>query len=82
MDKLTYDKLTEIQGRMEAEMIESFLEAHEIDVELIQESIGHSIYPVTIDGLGCVQIFVPKDKILEARSLLKDFRDGLEQDEE
>jgi hypothetical protein len=57
-------------------MIESFLEAHGVDVELVQESIGHSAYPVTIDGLGLVQIFVPKNKIREARELLKIFQEG------
>ena len=51
MDKLTYEKLTEIQGRMEAEMIESFLEAHEIDVELIQESIGRNLHDSCGNGL-------------------------------
>jgi hypothetical protein len=76
MDQLTYEKLAEVFGRMEAEMIESLLEAEGIDVELVQESVGHSIYPVTVDGLGRVQIFVPKDKIHEAREWLKIYREG------
>jgi hypothetical protein len=78
MDPLKYEKLVEIQGRMDADVLESFLEANGIDVELIQESIGQSIYPVTIDGLGRVQVFVPKSKIKEARELLKIFRDNPE----
>ncbi|MGA2504859.1 MAG: hypothetical protein ABSG01_12285 [Anaerolineales bacterium] len=76
MDELTYEIVADVNGRPEAEMIESFLEAHGVDVELVQESIGHSAYPVTIDGLGLVQIFVPKNKIREARELLKIFQEG------
>jgi hypothetical protein len=77
MDTLKWEKLVEVQGRLEAELIESFLEANDVDVELVQESVGHSAFPVMVDGLGRVQIFVPKDKIIEARGLLKDFQDGI-----
>jgi hypothetical protein len=77
MDQLTYENLVEVNGRLEAEMLESYLEAQGIDVELIQESIGHSAYPVTVDGLGRVQIFVPREKITEAREWLKTFREGI-----
>jgi hypothetical protein len=74
MVDLKYERLVDIQGRMEADVLESFLEAHGIDVELIQESVGQSVYPVTIDGLGRVQVFVPKEKIMEAREFLKEFQ--------
>jgi hypothetical protein len=80
MDELTYEILAEVNGRPEAELIESFLEAHGVDVELVQESIGHSAYPVTIDGLGRVQIFVPKMKIIEAQELFKAYQDGIQQE--
>jgi len=80
MEQLTYEKLVETFGRLEAEMIESLLEAEGIDVELVQEAVGHSIYPVTVDGLGRVQIFVPKDKIREAREWLKTFREGIQEE--
>jgi hypothetical protein len=80
MDQLTYEKLTEVNGRLEAEMIESLLEAEGIDVELVQESIGHTIYPVNVDGLGRVQIFVPKDKVDEAREWLKMYREGIQEE--
>lgn len=73
MDDLKWKKIAEVQGRLDAELIESYLEAHGIDVELIQESIGHSIYPVTVNGLGRVQVFVPIEKVEEARELLGDF---------
>ncbi len=77
MEQLTYEKIVEINGRLEAEMIESLLEAEGIDVELVQESIGHSVYPVAVDGLGRVQIFVPKTKVNEAREWLKMYREGI-----
>jgi hypothetical protein len=76
MEEFKYQKLTEAQGRLEANMIESYLEAQGIDVELIQESIGQSSYAVTVDGLGRVQIFVPIAQMEEARDLLKILREG------
>jgi hypothetical protein len=80
MDELTYEVLAEVFGRMEAELIESLLEAEGIDVELVQESVGHSVYPVAVDGLGRVQIFVPKNKIEEAREWLKTYREGIQEE--
>jgi hypothetical protein len=73
--------LVEVQGRLEAELLESYLEANGVDVELIQESVGHSAFPVMIDGLGRVQIFIPKEKSQEARDLLKEYNEGLNQAE-
>ena len=58
MSEMKYEMLAEIYGRMEAELIKSYLEANEIDVELFQESIVQIIYPTTIDQLGKVQVFV------------------------
>jgi len=78
MEQLKYEVIVEVNGRLEAELIESLLEAEGIDVELVQESIGHSAYPVAVDGLGRVQIFVPKEKIPEAREWLKAYREGIE----
>ena len=74
MDELKYELLAEVYGRMEAELIKSYLEAHGIDVELFQESIGQNIYPTTIDSLGNVQIFVSKDKMEEAIELLAEIQ--------
>ncbi len=80
MDELKYEKVAEVTGRLEADLIESLLEAEGIDVELVQESIGHSSYAVMVDGLGRVQIFVPKEKALEAREWIKAYRDGIEEE--
>jgi hypothetical protein len=71
MDELKYELLAEVYGKMEAELIKSYLEAYGIDVELFQESVGQNIYPTTIDTLGNVQIFVSKDKIKDALELLE-----------
>jgi hypothetical protein len=73
MDELKWEVLTEVQGRLEAEFIKSYLEAQGIEVELFQESIGHHIYPITIDGLGRVQIFVSKNQAKEAKQLLEEY---------
>jgi hypothetical protein len=82
MEKMKYEKLTDLQGRLEANMVESYLEAQGIDVELIQESLGQSSYAVSVNGLGRVQVFVPKDQIEEARQLLKTFREGFKGQED
>jgi hypothetical protein len=81
MDTMKWEKLLEIQGRLEAELIESYLEANGVDVELIQESVGHSAFPVMVDGLGRVQIFVPKEKAREAHELLIAYNEGANQEE-
>ena len=71
MDELKWEVLIEVQGRLEAEFIKSYLEAQGIEVELFQESIGHHIYPITIDGLGRVQIFVAKEQAQAAKQLME-----------
>ena len=73
MEKMKYELLTELSSRLEADLLESYLEANGIDVELFQESVGHSAFPVTIDMLGHVQVFVPADKMKQARKLLDTF---------
>jgi hypothetical protein len=73
METLKYELLTEVNGRMQADLIQSYLEAEGISVELFQEAVGHHIYPVMIDGLSRVQIFVPKEQAADARQLLKAF---------
>jgi hypothetical protein len=78
MDKLKWELLTEVQGRLEAEFIKSYLGAAGIEIELFQESVGHHIYPVTIDGLGRVQLFVAKDQAKEAQKLLDEYNKSKE----
>ena len=78
MDELKWELISEVQGRLEAEFLKSFLESQGIDVELFQESIGHHIYPVTVNGLGRVQIFVPKEQATEARQIYEKYSNAKE----
>jgi hypothetical protein len=78
MNEMKWEILTEVQGRLEAEFIKSYMESQGVDVELFQESVGHHIYPVTIDGLGRVQIFVSKEQAAEARQLLDEYNNAKE----
>jgi hypothetical protein len=73
MDEMKWELLIEVQGRLDAELLESYLEAYGVDAELIQEAVGHSVLPVTVDGLGRVQIFVSKKKARQARQLLQEY---------
>ena len=81
MDELKWAKLTEVYGRMEADLIESYLKANGIDVELFQEAVGHTIYPTTIDGLAKVQIFVQKENLEEARKMIERFNEQTDTEE-
>jgi hypothetical protein len=78
MDLLKYELLAEVNGRMEADLLKSYLEAEGIRVELFQEAIGHNVYPVMIDGLGRVQMFVPKEQIKEAKEILEQYNESRE----
>jgi len=78
MDELKWELLTEVQGRLEADLLKSYFEAYGIDIELFQEAVGHHIYPVTIDGLGYVQLFVSKEQAEEARKLLEEYNNAKE----
>ncbi len=71
MDELKWELLTETNGRGQAELLKSYLQAEGIDVELFQEAVGHHIYPVMIDGLGRVQLFVPKSQLAQAQKLIE-----------
>lgn len=79
MDNLKYAMLTEVTGRWRADILESYLESEGIDVELIQDSISQSSFPSAFTG---VQVFVPKEKLEQARELLKDFDDSFDNEEE
>ncbi len=70
---LKWTLITEVNGRLEADLLQSYLQAHGIEVILIQEAAGHNAYPVTIDGLGRVQLFVSKTQQAEARQWLNEY---------
>ena len=73
MDELKWELLTEVQGRLEADLLKTYFEASGIEIELFQEAVGHHIYPVTVNGLGRVQLFVSKEQAEEARKLLNEY---------
>lgn len=75
MDDMKYEMLTELTSRLEADLLESYLEANGVDVELFQESVGQNAFPVTNESLGLVQVFVPKEKIKQAQKLLNSFQE-------
>lgn len=78
MDELKWELLTEVQGRLEANLLKSYFEAYGVDVELFQEAVGHHIYPVMVNGLGRVQIFVSKEQANEAHQLLDEYNAAME----
>jgi len=73
MDELKWDFLTEVQGRGQGDLLKSYLMAYGIDVELFQESLGQHIYPSTLDILGNVQVYVPKEQFEAAQKLLEEY---------
>ena len=73
MGEMKYELLVELNNRMEADLLKSYLESQEIPVELFQESVGQNIYPVAVTGLGSVQVFVPKEKFKQAKKALELF---------
>jgi hypothetical protein len=76
MDELKWELLTEVQGRLEADLLKTYFAASGIDIELFQEAVGHHIYPVTVNGLGRVQLFVAKEQAEEARKLLDEYNNA------
>jgi hypothetical protein len=76
MDEMKWEVLTEVQGRLEAELLKTYFSAYGIDVELFQEAVGHHVYPVTVDGLGYVQLFVSKEQAKEAHQLLDEYNEA------
>ena len=55
----------------EAEIIRGKLETCEIEAKLEQEAVG-KILGFTTDGLGEVKVYVPKNKLEEAKKILAD----------
>lgn len=75
------------QGWDLAQIYKSKLEAADIPVLLQYESLGR-VFGITVDGLGAVQILVPKAHAAEAEALLADHPEdetldtGFSEDEE
>lgn len=81
MDKVTWELLTQIDGLIQAEVLQSFLEAHDVPVELLRETGMPSTYPFTADEFGPVDVYVQKVNIAQARELLTLFNTPPEEEE-
>ena len=55
----------------QGEMIRGKLEVSGIEVKLEQEAVG-KVLGLTTNGLGEVKVYVPKDKIEEAKKVLEE----------
>jgi hypothetical protein len=64
-----------VQGQVAEEQVRAFLEAHGIPTEVRGETL-RTTHGISIDGLGRVEILVPRDRADEARELLKEAETG------
>ena len=78
MEESGYEKIGEVNGRWKADLIESFLKAEGLDVQLIQGAVTHYLYKSAFD---LVEIYVPKSEVAKARKLLTAFEE-MQPDEE
>ena len=72
MTEMTWELLSKVYDRIEAEMMKAALEALGISTELVQESVGGTI-PVSFGKFAEIHIFVPKDKLSEAKTWLESY---------
>ena len=79
MGELKWELLTEVQGRFNADLLKSYFEASGIELEFFQEALGQHIYPTNLDMLGRVQIFVSKEQADDARRLLEEYNNTMEE---
>lgn len=56
-------------GWWKADIVKGKLEAEGIPVELRYEAVG-KVYGLTVDGLGAVEILVPRESLEKAREVL------------
>jgi hypothetical protein len=63
-------EVTRVWEATEAEIIKGFLESEGIPC-YFRGQILHSLYPIFVDGLGEIKIFVPKKDLKTALALLK-----------
>jgi hypothetical protein len=80
MNSPKWEKLTEVYGNVDADSLKAYLEAEGIPVEIIQESVGRNIYPVTFGDLARVEFYVPQENLEEARKWLAAFEEEAPED--
>lgn len=57
----------------EAEMVRQLLDAYGIPCQVVSD-VPHTVFPISIDGLGEIRIRVPKSHLDEARTALAEHR--------
>jgi hypothetical protein len=57
----------------EAEIIRQILLEHDIPSR-VESDVSHALFPLNVDGLGEIRIFVPEDRLDEAEQILADYR--------
>jgi len=67
--------VTTAQGSLETGQIQSFLESNGIPTEIRGESLGR-VYGMVVDGLGAVNVLVPREQAAAAIDLLDKARHG------
>ena len=74
-------RLVTAGGLQEADLWKAVLEAAGITVLLRHEALA-SVYPVTVDSLGAVDLWVPMQEAARAMEILQDERVQPEPDED
>ena len=72
MDKITWAKVEEVFGRMEGELLKSYLEANGVEVQMIMSATDQLYAP----SFGSVSILVHSDKLAEARALMRKYNES------
>ena len=65
------------QSDVEASVVRGLLETHGIRA-LLASDVPHTVFPLTIDGLGEVRLSVREDQAETAKQLITDYRDEVE----
>jgi hypothetical protein len=65
-------KLTMVEGEAKAKLLVSFLKAEGIQVQL-RTHVPLGVYPITVNGLAEVQIWVPAEELEAAQAALAAF---------
>lgn len=74
-------KLVTASGLQEADLWKAVLEANGIDVFLRHEALA-SVYPVSVDEIGAVDLWVRREEAARAMEILQDERIHAEPEEE
>ena len=69
-DAVEYERIAEVLGRGEADVIKGMLNAEGIDVQLVEESVSQSSFAVPFAN---VQVFVPRQHAWQARDVIWPF---------